>query len=131
MSRDTVLARGRAIAERAFIDTCTIRRRTGETTDDLTGAVTPTYSTVYTGTCRIQQSIAQGQRVESGEASVVVLRRELQLPVVASAAVRHGDEATITASVNDPALVGRVFVLRDEHSKSEATARRMTCEEPT
>jgi len=130
MSRTTALARGRAMAEQSMADTCVIRRRTGETTDDLTGAVTPTYSVVYSGKCRIQQRI-DGQRVEAGEASTVVQRRELQLPVATSTGVLHGDEATITACVNDPALAGRMFVLRDEHSKSEATARRMTCEEPT
>lgn len=131
MSRDTVLARGRAMAEAGMAEACTIRRRTGQTTDDLTGAVTPVYVTVYSGRCRVQQSLAMGARTDAGEISTVVARRELQLPVVASVGVRHGDEATITACVNDPDLVGRVFVLRDEHTKSEATARRMTCEEPT
>lgn len=130
MSRATILQRGRAAAEAGMTDACVIRRRTGQTTDDLTGATVYAYATVYTGPCRIQQRV-DGQRVEAGEATNVVLRRELQLPVESSTGVRHGDEATITACVNDAALVNRVFVLRDEHGKSEATARRMTCEEPT
>lgn len=131
MSRDTVLARGRARAEKGMADTCLIQHETGGITDDLTGTVTPTYSTVYDGVCRIQQREAIGQRTESGEASVVVLRLELQLPVVASAAVARGDRVTITAAVNDPALIGRTFTVRDLAHKSEATARRMTLEEVT
>lgn len=131
MSRDTVLARGRAMAEAGFSDACTIRRRTGEATDDLTGDVVPVYVTVYSGKCRIQQSLAMGQRTDSGEMSLIVERRELQLPVATSAAVRHEDEATIDTCANDPGMVGRVFIVRDEHGKSEATARRLTIEEPT
>lgn len=131
MSRDRVLARGRQMAEAGMADACTIRRRTGETTDDLTGDVVPTYIVVYAGPCRVQQSVAMGQRADAGEASVIVQRRELQLPVTTSTAVRHEDEATVDACANDPGLVGRVFVIRDEHGKSEATARRLTIEERT
>ncbi|HEY9414789.1 MAG TPA: DUF6093 family protein [Pseudonocardia sp.] len=132
MGAQTALLRGRALAESRMWDACIIRRRTdASTTDDITGVVTPVYTTVYTGKCRLQQSLAMGQRVESGQMSTVVERRELQLPVIASAAVRQDDEAEITVCQLDPGMVGRTFVLRDEHGKSEATARRMTCEEPT
>lgn len=131
MSRQTVLARGRAAAEAGMADTCTIRHTTGTTTDDLTGAVTPTQTVVYTGPCRYQTRDAQGLRVESGAVSSVVLRREVQLPVTTSTGVSHGDELTVDTCVNDASLVGRVFSLRDIPGKSEATARRMSCEEPT
>jgi hypothetical protein len=129
MTRDSVLARARAFAEAGMTDTCTIQRQTGVTTDDLTGQVTPIYAAIYSGACRIQQAAAMGQRTESGEASVVVLRLELQLPIVGSEGVERGDRVTITAAVNDTALVGRVFTIRDLAHKSEASARRMTLEE--
>lgn len=131
MSRETVLARGRTAAEAGMTDTCLIQRKSGGVTDDLTGVVTPTWATVYTGRCRIQQADAMGQRTESGEASVVVLRLELQLPIVGSEAVAHGDRVTVTAATNDTALVGRVFTIRDLAHKSEATARRVSLEEAT
>lgn len=131
MSRESVLARGRAAAEAGMADSCTIRRTTGVATDDQTGAVVPTQTTVYTGKCRIQQTVAMGRRFEAGEASVVVLHLELQLPVVGSEAVARGDIVTVDAAVNDASLVGRTFRIRDLHHKSEATARRMTCEEVT
>lgn len=131
MSRASVLARGRAAAEAGMIDACLVEHKTGHTTDHLAGQATDTWTTVYSGRCRIQQSIAMGQRTDAGEVSVVVLRLELQLPVVESENVDRGDRVTVTASVNDPSLVGREFVIRDLHHKSEATARRMTIEERT
>lgn len=131
MSRESVLARGRVAAEVGMVDAVTIRRTTGVSTNDQTGAVTPVQTVIYTGKARIQQSIAMGQRVESGEASLVVLRLELQLPVATSTAVDRGDIVTVDSAVNDASLPGRTFVIRDLHHKSEATARRMTCEEVT
>ena len=131
MSRASLLARGRAAALAGMIDACQITRVTGATTDDLTGAVIPTSAVIYAGACRIQQTVAMGQRTDAAEATAIVLRLELQLPVVGSESVGRGDQVTLTASVNDPALVGRTFKIRDLHHKSEATARRMTLEEVT
>lgn len=131
MTRASVLARGRAAAEAGMADACVIEHRTGRTTNDLTGYDTETWVTVYSGPCRIQQSVAMGQRTEAAEASIVVLRLEVQLPVVGTEAVDRGHRVTVTASVNDAALVGRRFKIRDLAHKSEATARRMTIEELT
>jgi pectate lyase len=131
MTRASVLARGRTAAEAGMADACVIERRTGTATDDLTGSAVGTWATVYTGKCRIQQSIAMGQRTEAAEASIVVLRLELQLPVAGTEAVDRGHRVTVTACVNDAALVNRQFKIRDLAHKSEATARRMTIEELT
>ena len=46
MSVESALARARQAAERLMVDTCTIRRKTGETTNLTTGVVTPTYTTI-------------------------------------------------------------------------------------
>lgn len=129
MSRESVLARGRAAAEAAMVDAVTIRRTTGMTTVGPT--VTPVQTVVYTGKARIQQAQAMGRRMDIGEAELIILHLELQLPVVGSEAVARGDVVTVTAAVNDSALVGRTFEVRDLHHKTEATARRMTCEEVT
>lgn len=126
-----VLARGRAAAEALMTDTCVIRRRTGVTTDDSTGQTIDTWLTVYTGVCKIQETRAQGRRTDAGEVSVVVVRRELHLPVATSTGVQRGDEATITASTGDDDLVGRVLRVHDLAEKTYATARRLGVEEVT
>ena len=111
MSRATILGRGRQRASESFIDRCTIDHQTGTTTDDLTGVVTPTYAAAtYTGPCRVRSIAGSGGGpATSGEAAVVILSVTLQVPVIGTEGVERGDRVTITASVNDPDLVGRVF----------------------
>ena len=125
------MARGRAAAEALMVDACTVRRATGETTDPDTGEVERTYATVYTGKCRVQQSLAQAQQQDAGEDYMLLLRLEVQLPVAGSEGLSVGDEVTITASVNDPDLTGRVFRIRDLFHKTHATSRRVQATERT
>jgi len=135
MSRSTILNRGRQRASESFIDACTIDRLTSATTtDDLTGVVSPVYAAAtYTGPCRVQigANSSSGGRAESGEASVVIFGVSIQLPVVGTENVERGDRVTITASVNDQDLVGRVFYVENLFSKSEATSRRLGVVEAT
>jgi hypothetical protein len=121
MSIETALARGRAAAEALQVDACVIKRRTGETTSG--GVITPTWSTLYTGKCRIQTRQLEGQGRDVGEAYVVLERREIQLPITATG-LQEGDQATITASALDPDLVGRVYTIRTVTSKTHLTSRR-------
>lgn len=131
MSAATALARGRAAAERLMVDACLIRRGTGTTTDPDTGVITPTYATVYTGKCRVQQTAPNAREALVGEAELLMLPRQLQLPVTTSTGVRAGHLVTITASANDPDLVDREFVVRGEFAKSHATSRRLGIDERT
>jgi hypothetical protein len=130
VSRASVLALGRAAANASMTDACTIRRRTGETTD-ANGVVTPTWATVYAGPCRVQQGHAESRDETPGEARVRLIRRELHLPITTSTNIRADDVATIDTSINDPDLAGRLFVIRGEAAKSEATARRLGVDEVT
>lgn len=137
MSRASVLAMGRSAAVAGMIDTCTIRRRTGQTTA-ADGTVTPTYTVIYNGICRVQEGsggadlTGASSRVENpGEARFLMVRRALQLPVPASLGVRAEDIATINTCVNDPDLIGRMLVVRGEAAGSEKTARRLGTEEVT
>lgn len=130
MSRDTVLARGRAMAEAGFVDACVIRRVTGSTTDQNTGAITPTYSTVYTGPCRVQQSAPSAAAVDVGQAALLMLRLEIQLPM-SLVGLQTEDEVTMAASVYDADLVGRTFLIRDLAHGTHKTARRIGVEERT
>jgi hypothetical protein len=125
-----VLARGRAAAEALMVDTCSIRRRSGEATDPDTGEVTGTYTDVYDGRCRVQQAGTQAGSEEPGEAYVLMLRLEVLLPMSVTG-LEVGDEIEITASVHDPDLVGRVFLVRDLAHKTHATARRVQVTEQT
>ncbi len=127
MSRASVLALGRAAAERSMIDTCTVQRTTGES-EGPGGVITPTTSTVYTGACRVQVRAETGTQSDVGEASLILTRHEIHLPISA-VGIREGDVVTITASTNDPDLVGRTYAVRDVLTKSEATARRVTAVE--
>lgn len=104
-------------------DACTGRRQTGTTYDDATGNTTPTWTAVYAGPCRMKQPSASASGSQVGEAAVLLQQPELHLPMSADL-LRPGDEVTITASVNDPESVGRVFIIRAVPAYSSATARR-------
>lgn len=126
MSRDTVLAVGRKAAEKGMVDACTIQRASGAgTTDPVTGVPSLSYMTLYTGACRVQQQVAIARPHDVGEDKVWLVRFDLQLPMATSAGLAVGDRVTITASVNDPDLVGRVFAVNELAHKSEATSRRV------
>lgn len=129
MSRDSVLAAGRRAAEAGMVDACTIRRVTGKTTNSVTGVVTKTHATLYTGKCRVQQQRALAEQRDVAEDRVLLLRLEVQLPVSATG-LRTSDEITITAS-RDADLVGRVLLIRDLAHKTDATSRRVQVTERT
>jgi hypothetical protein len=110
--RASALARGRAAAEAAMGDTCMIRRSAGST-DPVTGYPTRTYTALYSGPCRVQQHQATADRQDVGEDTLLLLRLEVQLPVVGSEGLQVGDEVTVTAAANDTDLVGRTFLIHD------------------
>jgi hypothetical protein len=129
VSRGSVLARGRAAALAGMVDTCSIRRRTAAAVDDFSGVTTPTWTSVYTGQCRLQQGIAQAAEEEPGEDYQLQLRLVLQVPITVTG-LEVGDEVTITAS-RDADLVGKVLLIRDLMHKTDATARRVGVVERT
>jgi hypothetical protein len=131
MSRASITPQGRRFAEAGMADACTIRRVTGTTTDDFSGTVTPTYATLYTGKCRVQQITGTGRPHDVGEDFVLIQRIDVQLPVAGTEGLKVTDEVRITASVHDADLVGRSFLVHDLTHKSEATARRVACTERT
>lgn len=131
MSIQAIVQAGRIQAEILMTDHCTIVEVTGQVTDHLTGQVTDRTETRYSGRCRIQQPKGVGLKTEAGAVTLTVLRLELQLPVVGTELVDRGHQVTIDASSGDPALVGRLFRIRDLAHKSHATSRRLTLEEIT
>lgn len=130
MTRASVLARGRTMAEASMVDTCAIVRITGTTTDPDTGEVSETTSAQYSGPCRLQERGGYPRDISTApDQPQLAINRELQLPVSTSGSVRAGDRVTITACVNDAGMVGRRMWLRGQPTKSEATARRFSLEE--
>lgn len=115
-----------------MVDACTIRRVTSWATEDFSGERVPTYLSPdpYTGKCRIQQALVQSTREDAGEDDVLILRLELQLPVVGSEGLAVGDIVSITAS-RDSDLIGRPLLIRDLAHKTDATARRLQLIERT
>lgn len=129
MSATSAVLRGRTAAERLMLDTIVVTRLASTVTDPESGVVTPTYATVYTGKGKVQRT-PQASRVTPtsvGEAEVFMSRLELHLPVAATG-VTADDIVTVTASVLDADLVGKVFHVREIAVKTLQTARRFGIE---
>lgn len=113
-----------------MVDQCVIRRDAGTTYDPETGYPTPNTVEVYAGKCRVQQQTASAGQRDVGEATVLLLRLEVQVPM-SVVGVRVDDVVEVTASVHDPDLPGRQFRVRELAHKTHATARRFGAEEVT
>lgn len=133
MTANSVLALARVAALALMQDACTITRRTTQTTDPETGVITQNYSTLYTGQCKVQRRGPRGQSNrphDFGGDFEFVSYTEVAIPV-SSTTYKPDDIVTVTASVNDADLVGRVFHLRGFEHKSFPSARRLMCLEVT
>jgi hypothetical protein len=119
---------GRAVAEWRMQDTATVQVIVGRTTNAETGVVTPLYSTVYTGKCRVQSLHPQESTPETGGATVTVQRYRIDVPV-GSFRPSVGQIITITAARLDPHLVGRKYAVVALLHKTDATAYRLAVEE--
>ena len=122
MSIASAVARGQRFAERQMTDSCTVRRRTGETTNPSTGEVTPVMTPVYSGRCRLIQSSPSGGQVTVGEAVLTLSGSVLCLPVSAGG-VTTDDVATMDAS-SDSDLVGRTLRITAPAHQSHGVERR-------
>jgi hypothetical protein len=128
----SVTLRGQLAAEALMVDSCTIQRVTGTSTNDTTGVVTPTYSTIYTGKCKLQAVGSKGQAPARphvvDQAQVFLFQLELHVPMSVTG-VQADDVVTVTASLLDADLTTRVWRIRALSHKSFQTARRFTLEE--
>lgn len=121
------ITRGRDWHPQVMLDSCTVTRADpGSTYNPVTQKYDGTFTTVYTGPCRIR--IWRGIDVEASDAEVNVQRYYLDLPLTDVAPdVRRYDKVTVTSSLNI-ALVGRVLVLTNAEAETTDTALRITCE---
>lgn len=116
-------------AEARMLDTCVVRRVTGESTDG-DGNVTPTYSEpLYEGACRVQTYEPQESTADIGGASTVTTQRySVHIPV-GSYAPQIGDVVTLDSAALDPQLAGRTYRVVALLHKSQATAYRLGVQE--
>lgn len=128
MSAGSLVLAGRRAAERLMVDSCTIRRQTGLSTDPASGKVTPDYETVYSGPCKVQTFTNRELVHAGGEYQSIVQRYEVQIPVSATG-IRLNDQAVISESAYDPDMAGRTYRIVGLMNKSLATARRLGVEE--
>lgn len=124
------LLAGRLEAEALMVDACVVRRQTGESTDPVTGKVTPVLVPVYSGPCKVQQTMAQSNTTVSGDYQFTLQNTRLDVPVSAGP-LRVNDTVELTASVLDPQLVGRVYRVVELFHKTFATSQRTRVEEVT
>lgn len=116
--------RGRLAAESLMQDTCTASRPTGVlVTDPVTGVDTPEMVPVYTGPCKVQQTISQASNPAAGGHAFTVQDVRWDTPVTAGP-FAVGDVVTMTSSALDPQLAGRAFRVIETFHKSGATAQR-------
>lgn len=121
---------GRAAAERIMTDACTVQRQTGQSMSETTLVVTPTYSTAYTGKCRVKIDSAGDLGVDAGARAASV--RDYIVSVPMSATVFEVDDlVTITASALDSTQVGLTLRVLGALHGSQITARRFRCQEVT
>lgn len=119
-----------AEAELMMVDTCIIDRPGEAVTDPETGAVTPSYTPVYEGKCKVQLSASQAASPEAGGAVFNVQRSRLDLPVGVGP-IETGDRVVITGARFNPALLGNLYRVKELFEKSWPTAQRIPVEELT
>lgn len=120
----------RAQAESLMIDTCTVTRPGDPVTDPETGNVTPGSTPVYSGPCKVQQTISQASNPNAGGHAFTVQDSRVDFPVAAGP-LMVDDVVTVTASVLDPQLAGSTYRVVELFHKSMATAQRTRVEQVT
>lgn len=124
------LLAGRLEAEALMVDACVVRRQTGKSTDPVSGKVAPVLVPVYSGPCKVQQTMAQSNTTVSGDYQFTLQNTRLDVPVSAGP-LRVNDTVELTAATLDPQLVGRVYRVVELFHKSFATSQRTRVEEVT
>lgn len=102
MSVSALVTRGRAFAESVMVDTCTIQTETRGALNTTTGAyAASTFTTVYSGKCRVKGPPAGGGSIaerQAGDAEQPLQRQTLVIPHGSAASISVGDKVTITGS---------------------------------
>jgi hypothetical protein len=111
-----------------MVDACTVHRPGDSVTDYFSGQITTPRTLVYEGPCKVQQTISQASNPTAGEHAFTVQDSRVDFPVTAGP-LMVDDVVTLTSSVLDPQLAGRMFRIAELFHKSFATAQRTRVEE--
>lgn len=128
MSAESAVLAGRREAEALMVDECQVHRPGDPVTDYFTGQVTTPRTLIYEGRCKVQQTISQAGNASVGGHQFTVQDSRVDFPVSAGP-LQVDDVVTLTVSVLDPQLAGRVFRVGELFHKSFATAQRTRVEE--
>lgn len=118
----------RANAEALMVDACRITSVGEPVTDNDTGNVTTTRTTVYEGKCKVQSKDSAVSNPEAGGATFTVVSRQVHIPVNA-AEILDGYEVEITASLLNSFTVGKVYLVHGFTPDSFDTAFRIPVKE--
>lgn len=117
---------GRKQAE-ALMESAVVIKRAGAPTEDANGVLTPTYTTIYSGKCRLRITEARSDDVAAAGQALAKQSPILSIPVTATGSdlVRIDDIATITSPLDPAVTVARIAGI---HSQTHSTARRFPIE---
>lgn len=125
---DSLMAHGRAAAERLMTDECVVRKATGQTIDPDTGQSVPQVTEVYAGKCKVQTSGGVGGDTTDTGTVVNEWLTRVDFPWV-TRGLTPDMVVEITKS-DDLNLVGHKFRLVSPQSqKTHATAQRWNVKE--
>lgn len=127
---DYALQAGRLAAESLMEDVCVIDRPGEAVTDPETGVVAPSFTLVYEGPCKVQQTLAQSSSVEAGGAVFTVQNARVDVPVGAGPVAIDDRIRLVVVSAN-PDLAGNTYRIKELFEKSWQTAQRIPVEELT
>jgi hypothetical protein len=118
---------GRSMAQARMTDACVVRRNTANVWDETAGDYVPAVSEIYSGVCRITQTMSTPADVSAGSVLQTVGQLELHVPV-GSALFAADDVVQVTGSETRPDQVGRTFVIVAPFDGSQTTALRYKVE---
>ncbi len=127
MTVGSALARGRAAHLKLLIDSCTIRRKTGETLDTATGLLTPAFVVVYAGPCRIKP-YRTGRPTTAGDTAVMRRPYEVLIPWDAIEPIFRADRVTVDRS-DDPWVTAREMTVAEVNYSGTQTVRHLLVED--
>ena len=127
-----ILLQGRQRAEALMLDSCTVRRDTGEkTTDPVTYGEVPVYAPIYAGLkCKLKAATTQANAVQVPGQTVVLSGMQLHVPM-STLGILTNDLVTIDTVdpvSGDADMVGKVLRITGPFMASAATARRFSVE---
>jgi len=125
VSLDSAIAYFRQEQADLFRSTCDIKYQSGEAFDDITGAVTPTYTTrAQDVPCLIRPRSTT--EVQAGEEEVTLGQHLGKFPV--DQELEIGDLIDLTASRHDAELVGKTFMVKERLLDDWQICRRAVLE---